>query len=301
MKYGLGVNVNETIGEIVEKSVAAEQMGLDYVWVADMPSQRYGLVVASAIAANTKRLRVGLGLLNPFLHTSDQIANGFITLAEAYGDRFDLCIGPGDRDQLQRAGVSLFRPRGISNYLLDSKKKIAKKLRENRVNDKIWLGAQGPKILKISKFFDGVLLNYASPNLIKWAINMINSAKKENFRCGVYAPSYVYTNMDKGVYQLLRVAVTVVTLGAPESVLKKLELNQKLVVAKEKMKAGLTPERIVDDVPVETLHKFSICMPSGKLNTYISELAGLGVEHIVFGYPQNFSKKTIRDLAKALF
>lgn len=300
MKYGLGVNANETVREIVEKSVEAERLGLDHVWVADVPSQRYGLVVASAIAANTKKLRIGLGLLSPFLHTPDQIANGFFTLVEAYGDRFELCIGPGDKDQLQRVGISIFPPRGISNYLLEARKRIVKKLRENKVRYKIWLGAQGPRILKIAKFFDGVLLNYASPNLIKWAISKIGQMEAKDFQYGVYAPSYIYTDFDEEVYNLLRVACAVVVLGASEIVLRESGLYEKLVVTKEKMKAGFIPESILNDIPAKTLDKFSIHMPSSELHGYLLELAKLGIRHIVFGYPQNFSKKTVRDLGEAL-
>jgi len=126
LNFGLGLNVNETIREIVKKCIHAEQLGLDYVWVADAPAQRYALIVASAVAASTKKLHVGVGLLSPFLYTPEQIANGFSMLVEAYGSRFELCIGPGDRNQLRRVGVSLFHPQGIANYILDSKREIEK-------------------------------------------------------------------------------------------------------------------------------------------------------------------------------
>lgn len=99
LKYGLGVNANETVQEMIGKSVEAERLALDHVWIGDVPSQRYAFVVAAAIAEKTKKLTIGLGLLSPFLHSPDQITNGFLTLAEAYGNRFELCIGPGDRDQ----------------------------------------------------------------------------------------------------------------------------------------------------------------------------------------------------------
>lgn len=301
MNYGLGVNVNETTAEIVQKSVYAEQLGIRYVWVADVPAQRYALAVASAIAAKTKALRIGLGLLSPFLYTPEQIANGFSTLLEAYGDRFKLCIGPGDKNQLQRVGVSLSHPLGIANYILNSKKKIEKRLRENRVQGEVWLGAQGPKMLQIARFFDGVLLNYASPELIKWAARKIGRVDEGEFQLGVYAPSYVHRSFKEEVYDLLRIASAVVAIGSPKTVLKKFNVFEKVAALKKKVEAGFILESIVEDIPTEIVEAFSICKPTAKLRTYISKLSQLGVKHIVFGYPQGFSKETIRDLAQPLF
>lgn len=301
MNFGLGLNVNETTREIVKKCIQAEQLGLDYVWVADAPAQRYALTVASAVAANTKKLRVGVGLLSPFLYTPKHIANGFSTLVEAYGSRFELCIGPGDRNQLRRVGVSLFHPQGIANYILDSKRKIEKRLREKNIQGKIWLGAQGPKMLGIARFFDGVLLNYASPELVKWAISKVGLVSKRDFLFGVYAPSYVYGGFDKDVYTLLRIASAVVAIGALDIVLKKFRIYNAIVAAREKLESGLIIESILDEIPPEVVELFSIHKPDRELRLYVSAISRLGVKHIVFGYPQNFSEKTIRDLAQALF
>jgi hypothetical protein len=88
----------------------------------------------------------------------------------------------------------------LINRLLDARKKIAKKLKENKVESKIWLGAQGPKMLEIAGFFDGVLLNYASKNLIQWATAKVGTVRKKTFQFGVYVPSYVYKKIDRKVY-----------------------------------------------------------------------------------------------------
>jgi len=300
LNYGLAVNINETTTEIIKKSIQAEQLGLDYVWIADTPAQRYPFTAASAIAANTKTLRLGLGLLSPFLYAPEQIANGFSTLVETYGNRFELLIGPGDRYQLQRVGVSLSHLQGITNYILDSKKKIEKRLRENRIKGKVWLGAQGPRMLGIAHYFDGVLLNYASPDSIKWAISKVGRANKREFQIGVYAPSYVYSSLDKKAYNLLRIASAVVALGASKVVLKEFGMHEKIVAAKEKMEAGASLESVLNEIPPEIVGVFSIFKRTRELKSYVFELSRLGIKHVVFSYPQNFSEKTIKDLAKGL-
>jgi len=300
LKFGLGVNANETVPEIIKKSHEAERLDIDYIWIADAPVQRYAPTIASAIAANTRKVRIGLGLLSPFLLTPTQIANCFCTLLEAYGERFELCIGPGDRNQLKRVGVSLSDPKGIGNFLLDVREQIEKTSQRRKLKGRIWLGAQGPKILEIARFFDGVLLNYAQPSLIKWAIGKIGSARKKGFQLGVYAPSYVYKNIDPNVYNLLRISSAVVALGAPKSILKNLNLYEEIMNARKKIDAGFIIESILDEIPPTTIDLFSIFKPSTELRKYLSEMSKMKIDHVVFGYPQNFSQRTITELAQGL-
>ena len=300
MKYGLGVNVNETIHETVGKSVLAEKFGFDHVWVSDVPEQRYAPVVAAAIAAGTKRIKIGLGLLSPFVHSSLQIASSVVTLVETYGERFELCIGPGDRNQLKRIGINLTHQRGISDYLLTAKKEIEKTLRKHKVDCPIWLGAQGPKMLRVSQFFDGVLLNYGSSELIKWAVDQVGQAKDRDFKHGIYALSYVYAKHDPKIHKLLKVSCAAVTLGASKTVLEKLGLAEEVAQANKALEDGVSLDSIANLIPDRSMEFFSIHKRSGKLGAFLAELSGLGIEHVVFGYPQNHSKQTVRQLSQAL-
>jgi len=300
MKFGLGVNANETITEIVRKTVEAEKLGIDYVWVSDVPVQLYAPTVASAIAANTRKIQIGLGLLSVFLHTPVQIANSVSTLVEAYGERFELCIGPGDRNLLKSVGVPLYHSRGVGNYLLDAKKQIETTLWKNKVKCRMWLGVQGPKMLEISKFFDGVLLNYAQPDLIKWAVDKVGSVKRKDFQFGIFSSSYVYQDFNPKIYNLLRISSAIVALGASKVVLESLSLSEKIVEAKKKLDNGATIASIIDHIPLKTIELFSIFKPATELGEYLSKISKMKVGHVVFGFPQNFSEKTIKELAQAL-
>lgn len=55
MLIGLNLNVNDTVSETAAKTREAERLGLDYVWISDLPSQRYAPVVAAAAAAATEK------------------------------------------------------------------------------------------------------------------------------------------------------------------------------------------------------------------------------------------------------
>jgi hypothetical protein len=243
-----------------------------------------------------------LGLLSPFLHTPNQIASSLITLIEFYGNRFELCIGPGDRDQLRRAGILISSyGKSIPKLILKAKESIVKEFSKKRIKIPIWLGAQGPKILKLSKFFDGVLLNYANPSFIEWALKEMNLPNKRSIQIGIYAPSYVYSEKKEELCTLLQVSSLIVASGASKTVLKRLGIYNKVDVVRQKLIKGLTPEDVLNEFPIEMVKKFAIFMHSSKLNEYLLELKDLGIKHVVFGYPQNFSLDTIKDLANALF
>jgi len=297
--FAVGLNAYETVEEIVDKCVEAERLGLDYVWIGDSPPHLYCPSVAAAVASRTKQIRIGLGVLSPLLHTPDQISGSIIPLIEAYGDRFEICLGVGDRSQLSRAGVDTKLAK-VWDHVLKAKRKIAGSLRASDVATKIWLGAQGPRMLAASKSFDGVLMNYASPRLIKWAMDKVKPDARKGFDFGIYAPSYVYRKWRPQAYRLLRIASAVVTLGAPEAVLDKFGLSKRLRRATEEHQAGHRIEAVVKHVPAEIVDSFSIYTPSSRLHSYLGELGDLGITHIVFGFPQNLSKITIRDLASAL-
>jgi len=297
--FAVGLNAYETVEEIVVKCIEAERLGLDYVWIGDSPPHLYCPSIAAAVASRTKKIRIGLGLLSPLLHAPDQISSNIIALTEAYGDRFEICLGVGDRSQLSRVGVDTKLAK-VWDHMLKAKRKIARSLSTSGVATKIWLGAQGPRMLAASNSFDGVLMNYASPRMIKWAIDKVKPVQRKDFDFGIYAPSYVYRKWRPQAYRLLRIASAVVALGAPTAVLDEFDFSKRLQRAREEHEAGARIESVVKRVPSEVVYNFSIYTLSSKLSSYLRELGDLGVSHIVFGFPQNLSKVTIRDLADAL-
>ena len=301
MKFGLALNVNETTLEVQAKSQQAERCGLDYVWISDRPSQRHAPVVASAAASATDHIRIGLGLISPFLHTPQQIASSITTLVESYGARFDLCIGPGDREELHKVGVDLDNIHHVPSRLLSSKEEISEILRKRKLETKIWLGAQGPKLLKTASSFDGVLLNYSSPEMVQWALETIQEAKGSAPELvGVFAPSYVYKDFNPEIHKILRYASATVALGASDAVLENFSLLKSMDPARRELQKRPLDKSILELIPSHIIEKFSIFKRQDELPQYIDELKRLGIRHIVFSYPQSYSAKTTKELSEAL-
>jgi alkanesulfonate monooxygenase SsuD/methylene tetrahydromethanopterin reductase-like flavin-dependent oxidoreductase (luciferase family) len=272
----------------------AERLGLNILWVGDVPVENYASAMALAIAEKTRNIRIGLGLVSPLLHRPNHIASMIITLVESYGPRFELCIGPGDRNRLTQVGVKI--PTKIVESMLSASKVIRDKLKKHGLRVRLWLGAQGPKMIKASGNFDGVLLNLSSPRMVQWAINTLERKTLDrDFRVGVFAVSYVYNRLEEKVYRLATRAASLVSRGASNQLLEEFGYRREIEKLRLQLKNGkkLSSRTLL---PEKLLKEFSIIMNYKEFRKHISILEGLGVKDLVLAYPQNHSMSTIRSL-----
>jgi luciferase family oxidoreductase group 1 len=77
---------------------AAEDLGFDSIWIAEHHFSSFGvcsqpLVLAAAIAAQTRRLRIGTGITLVPLHDPIQLAEEIAVLDQVSGGRIDIGIG----------------------------------------------------------------------------------------------------------------------------------------------------------------------------------------------------------------
>lgn len=300
LEYGLGLNVEETLSSVQEKSSTAEDLGFDYVWMSDLPDQLYAPVVASAVAARTSKIRVGLGLISVLLHSPRHVAMSMTALSDAYGDRFDLCIGVGDARQLNRVGIDLNRVNNIVSLVLEARRKIVSDLHRSGVKARVWLGAQGPKMLAAAKAFDGVLLNYSKPEMIEWAVAQGHLRHKKRLRIGIFSPSYVHFSSHPNLLMLAKISSATVALGASKAVLRRFGLDKELSQARKIADTSFNLKQILDLLPDRIVDDFSVTMTAENLSSYLATVKRLKVSHVVFAYPQNYSVETVRELGRAL-
>ena len=126
MKFGLfthipwpeGAEPKQLIEQVTEQAIFGEEMGFDSIWLAEHHFTRYGLgasslVIASSIAARTKKIRLGTAVLVPTLHNPIRLAEDTATLDVISGGRLDVGYGRGaggseyigfnlDRDESQQ-------------------------------------------------------------------------------------------------------------------------------------------------------------------------------------------------------
>src|SRR5580700_3396169 len=90
-------------------AAAAEAHGFASLWFAENPFQRGLMPAASACAVTTRRLRIGVGIVNPYTRHPSLIAMEFAALDELAAGRARLGIGSGIGAQIARLGFA-WRP-----------------------------------------------------------------------------------------------------------------------------------------------------------------------------------------------
>ena len=90
-------------------AASAEAHGFHTLWFAENPFGRAILPAVAACAGDTSRVRIGLGILNPYQHHPTLIAQEAAVLDELSGGRVRLGIGSGIGQRIVRLGTR-YRP-----------------------------------------------------------------------------------------------------------------------------------------------------------------------------------------------
>ncbi|TFH05966.1 MAG: LLM class flavin-dependent oxidoreductase, partial [Candidatus Thorarchaeota archaeon] len=283
--------------EIVEKAKVADQGGIDTIWVTDFPATRLSPVLASIIAQNTKNCRIGVGLLSPLIYTPSHILQMMTTLIEMHGERFDLLLGPGDRPKLRDIGVEYGDISTLVERMCDSVTTINDGLGEYN-ETRVFLGAQGQKMIESSTCSNGVLLNYSDSEMILWAITTLGE-RPQGFKIGLFPPSLIGSSKMCDEHSGIKTSAAVVALSVSPSILKKFGLKEKLQPAIEEMKKYCLTQDVVEMIDQKILDRFSLCGSIEENSERLSDYQRMGVDMIVFGPPQGASLRGARNLVRA--
>jgi 5,10-methylenetetrahydromethanopterin reductase len=97
--------------ELVETFVAAEELGLDEVWIGDEgPAHQDPFAVLAAAAVRTSRVTLGVAVTNPYLRHPAVTASAMAAVAELSGGRAILGLGAGGGVALDPVGIARTEP-----------------------------------------------------------------------------------------------------------------------------------------------------------------------------------------------
>jgi 5,10-methylenetetrahydromethanopterin reductase len=191
----------------IDMAKYAEERGFSEIWQADTRLARDCIVLMSAFAAQTKRLRLGSGVLPIWTRNPAVIAATFSTLWELAGrdpdgrGRIMLGLGAWWEPISSRVGVRRERPLDAMREHVEALRALFRMEEVTYQGDfvhldrvrldvafgdasprdiPIYIGATGPKMLELAgEICDGVVLNYVvSVDYIREAVTLLEKGAK---------------------------------------------------------------------------------------------------------------------------
>jgi len=298
IQWGIAINLRDSVSEIVEKAVVADSGGMDSIWITDYPAVRVSPILASVIAQKTKRCRIGVGLLSPLIYPPKKIVQYMSTLIKHHGDRFDLMIGPGDRARLANIGVEYGGGSTIVRRMAESLDIIREGLADYE-GCRVFLGAQGMKMIETSRSADGVLLNYSDSGMIRWATEILGDIP-DTFAIGVFPPTFIGKSVHCNEQLNIRTSAGIVALGMSPSIKKRFSLNKALQPALSLLREkGRIDESVINSIDQSIIDKFCVCETRKGVCNRVKLFAELGVTIVVFGPPQGATIDGVKQIVQA--
>jgi probable F420-dependent oxidoreductase len=188
MQFGFTLKPDHTIERTIALAKQAEDAGFDYGWIFDSHviwRDPYPLLTLMAQA--TSRLRLGTCVTNPGTREPSVTASTLAVLDELSGGRMDLGIGRGDsaRRVLGKPPTTMatLEEAIVVIKALVEGRKIAFEGTDlelpwtGRWTLPVWVAGYGPMALAMAgRVADGLILQLADPDLIRWFVGQIREA-----------------------------------------------------------------------------------------------------------------------------
>ena len=185
MHFGITIKPDMPPERIIALTRQAEAAGFDYGWIFDshvLWLEPYPLL--TLMAANTKKMKLGPCVTNPAVRDITVTSSLFATLNLISGGRMQLGIGRGDSSRRvlgKKPVTSATLEQAVADFrVLNAGKKIDYDGREAQFTwatggvPPVWVAGYGPKVLDLAgRIADGVILQFADPDLIEWCLGFV--------------------------------------------------------------------------------------------------------------------------------
>jgi probable F420-dependent oxidoreductase len=191
MDFGITIKPDLTIDRIVKLTRQAESSGFSYGWIFDSHviwMEPFPLL--TLMASSTKNMRLGTCVTNPAVRDVTVSASLFATINVFSHGRMQLGIGRGDSSRR----VLGKKPTTLENLeefvrvfrALNSRNSVELDGVSTRFPwatggaPPVWVAGYGPKALRTAgRIGDGVILQFADPDLIEWCLGFVREGARE--------------------------------------------------------------------------------------------------------------------------
>lgn len=191
MDFGFTLKPDHDIDRFVALTRQAEAAGFTHGWLFDnhVPFREvYPLLTLMAV--NTTQMRLGTCVTNPATRDPSVTASALATLDEISGGRMDLGIGRGD-SSVRSVGKAPTTMKSLEHAVI-----LIRDLVEGRTSPyegsdlalpwtgawklPTWIAGYGPMALALTgRVADGLILQLADPDLIRWMVGIMRASAAE--------------------------------------------------------------------------------------------------------------------------
>ena len=190
-RIGLMVAPEAEFSVLAKTAKLAEKCGFDSLWIADGAYERDFNVAMTVAAYATRRIKVAIGVTNPYTRHPVKTACAIASLNELLNGRAMLGIGAGSRDTLRSFGGDWIKPVKACEEAIQLIRSVldgemvhlkgecvtadrVRMLIPKRSEISIVVGCRRPKMLQMAgRVADGILLDNVPLNYMRYAIEQV--------------------------------------------------------------------------------------------------------------------------------
>ena len=190
MQFGITFKPDLDVQRIVNLTRQAEAAGFEYGWIFDshvLWKEPYPLL--TLMATNTKKMKLGTCVTNPAVRDVTVTASLLATLNLISGQRMVLGIGRGDSSRrvlgkkpttVAQLGEAVRNIRALTSGGEIEYEGQPARMAWATGSPPVWIAGYGPKVLQLAgEIADGVILQFADPDLIAWCISFVHQAARQ--------------------------------------------------------------------------------------------------------------------------
>jgi len=190
MRFGITLKPDISVERVVNLTRQAEQAGFEYGWIFDshvLWKEPFPLLTLMAV--NSRRMKLGPCVTNPAVRDITVMSSLFATLDLISNHRMQLGIGRGDSSR-RVLGKKPVTPSELEQSIADFRALTSgKSIQYHHVSTQlswatgappVWVAGYGPKVLNMAgRVADGVILQFADPDLIEWCVSFVHQGARE--------------------------------------------------------------------------------------------------------------------------
>src|SRR6266540_3575218 len=312
LTFGFAHVPSEHYRRHVELVLEGERLGFDYAWIPDQTFYRDPYVILTALALATERIRLGLGVTNPYTRHPAMAGRAIASVEECAPGRVLLGVGAGNvRELLDPLGIDFDSPAARCREMVELVKRelaasadgtgfVGAHYRMDGARLQfdvertipVYLAGRGPRVLEAAGgVADGVLIGaLCSPAGIEFAVDRVRAGAAARGRdlAELDLVSWVTVHLvdDRAAdVDRLRPTVAHIIGGAPNTVLDAVGVPRDLV---DRLKADYRRGGSVAaaaHVTDKWVDAFTIVGDAGHCVERIRALEEAGVTQLVFLMP----------------